>query len=233
MRVIHTLLPFLIHAGAFSIPGEHSSNVEEILLSILRRECDKHGGPTAYDNAVQSLKNSRSCIQSVVNTTQLQAELAHDSEPRVELDAVFKKYCRKVPDIRICGMNFMRSIKPCVTQDEQKSVDVVSTMMDLTLDFLCYNEGDRLATFAASGGLQCFLSKQQALENCANETIGRQHSDEDPIMLIGKYCGDKKEFQDCLVKVMEECRDPTPATIMNDLVNSVFKVLPCDTVLGT
>ncbi|XP_067204537.1 27 kDa glycoprotein-like isoform X1 [Linepithema humile] len=218
-------------------------NIEEA-KNLLKEKCTKNGGPKAFDIVQQAQVNASQCIQSLVNITELQAEM-EKYKPTGDLDIVFKNYCNKRSTLRACVSDFTDKIEHCLDEKEKENKKIVLNITDSLLEFICYKEGDRIALFISAGGPECFQSKQQALQDCANNTYGSYLPKTDsssnglagleslPSLMFGpKECKDMTNIQACVVTELEKCTDPTPANIMDSIFNFIKKVTPCENILN-
>lgn len=112
---------------------------------LIKEKCEKNGGATAFDTAKDSIPYFTNCLQSLVNVTQLQNEM-EEARPRGELDAVFTKYCKKIPTLKNCIKRVTNSIEPCLEAEERESISVIHNITSSLLQFICDNEGDRIAS---------------------------------------------------------------------------------------
>lgn len=218
-------------------------NIEEA-KNLFKEKCTKNGGPNAFDNAQRAQVEMGQCLQSLINITELQAEMER-YKPTGDLDIVFKNYCNKRSTLRACVSNFTQTVELCLDEKERENKKIVMNITDSLLEFICYKEGDRIALFISAGGPECFQEKQQALQDCANRTFSGYIPKTDPTTnsLMGleslpslkfgtKECRDMTKLQACVVAELEKCSDPTPANIMDSIFNFVKRVTPCENLLN-
>lgn len=216
-------------------------NIEEA-KNLFKEKCTKNGGPTAFDNAQRAQMDMVQCLQSLINITELQAEM-EKYKPTGDLDIVFKNYCNKRSILRACVTNLTDTVEHCLDEKEKENKKIVLNITDSLLEFICFKEGDRIALFISAGGPECFQDKQEKIQNCANKTYGGYIPKTDPTNnLIGleslpsltfgdRECRDMTSLQACVVEELEKCPDPTPANIMDSIFNFVKKVTPCENIL--
>ncbi|KAL6254028.1 hypothetical protein P5V15_015885 [Pogonomyrmex californicus] len=218
-------------------------NIEEA-KNLFREKCTKNGGLNAFENAQRAQIEVGQCVQSLINITELQAEM-EKYKPTGDLDIVFRNYCNKRSTLRACVNNFMQTVEQCLDEKERENKKIILNITDSLLEFICYKEGDRIALFISAGGPECFQDKQQAIQDCANRTYGGYIPKTDPSNngLMGleklpsltfgdKECRDMSNFQICVVTELEKCSDPTPANIMDAIFNFVKRVTPCENLLN-
>lgn len=230
-------VPELKNLNTSALPIEQTKN-------LFKEKCTRNGGASAFENAEQAQVEMVQCLQSLINITELQAEM-EKYKPTGDLDIVFKNYCNKRNILRACVNNFTNTVEHCLDEKERENKKIVLNITDSLLEFICYKEGDRIALFISAGGPECFQSKQGAIQNCANNTYGGYIPKTDPSNnFIGfdslpsltfgtKECRDITSLQACVVTELEKCPDPTPANIMDSIFNFVRRVTPCENILNS
>lgn len=215
----------------------------EEVKNLFREKCTKNGGPNAFDNAQQARVEMEQCLKSLINITELQAEM-EKYKPTGDLDIVFKNYCNKRTTLRTCVSNFTGVVEHCLDEKEKENNKIILNITDSLLEFICYKEGDRIALFISAGGPECFQDKQQAVQDCVNTTFGSYIPKTDPTsglagleslpsLIFGtKECTDMTNLQACLVAELEKCTDPTPANIVDSIFNFIKRVTPCENLLN-
>lgn len=88
--------------------------------------------------------------------------------------------------------------------------------------------------FIAEEGPECFSSKQDALQDCFNITMGKYFNDEMPtidnlpsLIIKEENCRDMDKLETCVVKELETCKESTPANLVEALFRFVRKETPC------
>lgn len=163
---------------ANKLPAELPS--AEDAQKLFKDKCKKlTGDDRAYDLASRAKDSLENCVKSQVNITELQQEI-EDAKPSGDLDTVFGKYCKKTPTVIQCVKDFMTSVDPCLEEKEKANKKIVMNMTESLIDFLCFKDGDRIAMFIAEGGVECIQERQEAVQRCANETLGKKIPTETP-----------------------------------------------------
>ncbi|XP_043478413.1 27 kDa hemolymph protein-like isoform X2 [Leptopilina heterotoma] len=229
-------IPELKNINASALPVQEFENV-------IKKKCEKNGGPTAYETAKKGILDLGACVTSLVNVTQLNKEI-EDAKPTGDLDEVFAKYCRKSTILKHCVRNWTEALKPCLEPPEQALEPIVLNITNSLLDFICFKEGDRIALFISTDGPKCFQDKQLVIQQCLNSTYGESVQNIStnvnnisemtlPLFVLDhKSCSDLVKLQVCVVKELETCDDQTPANIAEALFNFVIRVTPCEKLLG-
>ncbi|XP_011501440.1 PREDICTED: 27 kDa hemolymph protein-like [Ceratosolen solmsi marchali] len=234
------------------IPQLKNLNISELPLddaqNILKKKCEKNGGPGSYDIAKKAGVEVLGCIKDLVNFTILKEEM-DKARPTGDLDEVFKKYCRKKPILKNCMADFTTAIEPCLEPEEKENKKIVHNITDKILNFICFKEGDRIALFIAAKGPECFQNKAKVITECANATSG-SYSSKIPInpanglaalseiknipslIFDNKTCRNMDKLQTCVVTALEGCDDPTPANLLDSIFNYIKKVTPCEKMLA-
>ncbi|XP_046742036.1 27 kDa hemolymph protein-like [Diprion similis] len=227
-----------------NIPGLANFNTSSVNTEkaeeLIKNKCNKNGGPEAYDTAKGAAQELKVCFESLINFPQLETEMA-EATPKGDLDVVFKKYCGKIPDLKTCVTQASNLTQPCLEVEERQSINMFHNVTDALMEFICDNEGDRIAMFLAAGGRECFNDSRVAIEKCANDTLRTQLPITNlnqtalsalqsiPLLILdAEKCRDVEKFQNCTVKVLEECADPTPANVFDSLVNFAKRSTPCN-----
>ncbi|XP_066993639.1 27 kDa hemolymph protein [Anabrus simplex] len=218
------------------INASHIPTQEEA-EELMKEKCLKNGGEGAFERAQNARDEMQACAQSLVNVTELQAEM-DVAKPTGDLDTVFRKYCKKSPVLSDCIRNFTSALEPCMEEKEKKSKDIVQNIIDAMLGFICFKEGDRIALFIAEGGPECLQSKEQEIKSCLNSTVGKLVPTEmnslsslPMLVLEDKECNSIHDLQRCVVTSLEKCSEPTPANIVESLFKFVIKMTPCEKIL--
>ncbi|GLV44457.1 uncharacterized protein CBL_10261 [Carabus blaptoides fortunei] len=213
--------------------GTNVPSVEDA-QKLFKEKCRKlTNSDEAYEKAFSAKDVLETCVKKFVNVSELQVEI-ENAKPTGDLDTVFGKYCAKAPSLMTCVKDFLTSVDPCLEEKEKENKKMVLNMTESLIDFVCYRDGDRIAMFIAEGGVECLSSKQDAMQTCANNTLGKKIPtemptvDNLPLFVIGKeQCDDLSELQRCIVGELEKCKEPTPANIVDALFKFIRKVTPC------
>lgn len=139
-------VPELKNLNTSALPIEQTKN-------LFKEKCARNGGASAYENAERAQVEMVQCLQSLINITELQAEM-EKYKPTGDLDIVFKNYCNKRNILRACVNNFTDTVEHCLDEKERKNKKIVLNITDSLLEFVCYKEGDRIAR--KSGSSRCF-----------------------------------------------------------------------------
>ncbi|KAJ9601412.1 hypothetical protein L9F63_000436, partial [Diploptera punctata] len=220
--------------GNLSVPGNLPVDLSkaptmEEAEKLLEEKCKKLGHPEAFETARNGKDELQKCIMNLVNITELTEEMEL-AKPTGDLDVVFRKYCRKSPDLQNCVTNFTASLDPCLNDQEKESKHLVLNISDSIVKFICYKEGDRIALFIAEGGFECLSSNQDQIQQCVNTTVSKNIPKDEitidnlPLFVFGEQ---QCSLQTCVVNALETCSEPTPANIIDSLFNFVRKMTPC------
>lgn len=85
------------------------------------------------------------CVQNNINVTVAQAEL-EEAKKTGSMDEVFAKYCKRIPNYMDCIQNVTEAARPCLEDKEKESLNVVLNVTESLLNFMCYKDGDRIAS---------------------------------------------------------------------------------------
>lgn len=84
------------------------------------------------------------CIQNLVNYSSLPDEI-EKAKPNGNLDLVFNKYCNKRNKALDCVDEFMKSMDPCLTNEEKDQKVVFVNITKSLLEFVCHENGNQIA----------------------------------------------------------------------------------------
>lgn len=176
------------------------------------------------------------CIQNIVNFTSIGDEI-EAAKPNGNLDTVFNKYCNRRDEAIKCVEDYTESLDPCLTDEEKKQKIVFVNITKSLLEFTCHENGNQIALFIAEEGPECFSSKKTHLETCFNNTMGKYTSGEMPsldnlptLVIKDEHCHDMNKLEKCIVNELEQCKESTPANLVEALFRFVRKETPCKNV---
>lgn len=173
------------------------------------------------------------CVQEIIDFGVLEKEI-EESKPNGNLDTVFAKYCNKRTDALNCVEAFTKSLDPCLTKEEKDQKAVFINIAKSLLEFVCHENGNQIALFIAEEGPECFKSKQTHLIECFNNTMGKYVNNEIPsienlptLVIKDENCIDMDKLEVCVVNELEQCKESTPANLVEALFRFVRKETPC------
>ncbi|KAK7075560.1 hypothetical protein SK128_027793 [Halocaridina rubra] len=206
-------------------------------ISEWKERCREEVG----EQAVKEMENATShltvCVSNIINWDKLQHEI-NRSIPRGELDLVFKKYCGRRERLMVCVEDMFTKIEACMNENERRDLNVTRAAINAGLDFVCHNDGDRIALFMGEKGEECIKSQRDNIKECVEERVPEvKDVKEDPLsinldqLLINEEnCKKVTAMHHCVVEWTEKCDDSTPANILDSLITQVLKVTPCKEV---
>ncbi|XP_057655861.1 27 kDa hemolymph protein-like [Diorhabda carinulata] len=208
-------------------------NAEDI-EKILKEKCEKNGAPNAVDLIKEEQQNIQSCLESYVNVTIVEEEL-ENAKKNGSMDEVFAKYCKKWPDILACLDNTTAIARTCMDEREEDAFNKTLNIVNDLQNFMCFKDGDRLAMFVAEGGVECIQNRKDGIHDCLDKTVGSRLPNPDdisitslPIILFSeKDCGDFETIRACINNELEQCKESTPANIVDAFFKFLKKQLPC------
>lgn len=173
------------------------------------------------------------CVQNIIDINDLQNEI-EEAKPNGNLDTVFNKYCERRNDGLSCVNAFTVSIDPCLSQEEKNQKTVFINITNRLLEFVCHDNGNQIALFIAEEGPECFQSKKDSLVDCFNKTMGKYVKHEMPtleniptLVIKEENCLDMDQLEECIVYELEQCKESTPANLVEALFRFVRKETPC------
>uniref|UniRef100_A0A1B6GKM1 27 kDa hemolymph protein n=1 Tax=Cuerna arida TaxID=1464854 RepID=A0A1B6GKM1_9HEMI len=201
---------------------------------LLKERCDKYGTNESFDNAMYAKEEIMFCLRKLINYTEIKIEI-EQAKPTGDLDVVFKKYCRKSPQLRYCVSNFTEGIEPCLSPEERYMKQTILNITDALIRFICYKEGERIALFIAEGGPECLKDNQDKIVQCFNSTfshyipkeVAAEQKEALLFQLGEKECRDISKLERCVVEHLEKCSEPTPSNVVESLITYVRKDTLC------
>lgn len=207
----------------------------EDIQRIVKDKCSRvAGSDAAYEQAEQSGQKLSECLKDLIDFSDLQSEIK-EAKPTGDLDTVFNKYCRRRSTAIECINTFSNDVDVCLENDEKESKRILVNIVHGLLNFVCHKDGDQIALFIAEEGPECFEEQKQPLIDCFNSTM-RGYLDEPtpqasegiPKLVMGKkQCDDMDNLRDCFVRVLEDCKESTPANLVESLFKFVRRETPC------
>lgn len=207
----------------------------EDIQRIVKDKCSRvAGSDAAYEQAEQSGQKLSECLKDLIDFSDLQSEIK-EAKPTGDLDTVFNKYCRRRSTAIECINTFSNDVDVCLETDEKESKRILVNIVHGLLNFVCHKDGDQIALFIAEEGPECFEEQKQPLIDCFNSTL-RGYLDEPtpqasegiPKLVMGKkQCDDMDNLRDCFVRVLEDCKESTPANLVESLFKFVRRETPC------
>ncbi|MPC12136.1 27 kDa hemolymph glycoprotein-like [Portunus trituberculatus] len=198
---------------------------------------------TAGEGAVKDIKNSvgelMECVQKHINFNKLEEEV-NASIARGELDVVFKKYCKRRSRLMACAEDMFTKVERCADEKQKQDLNITRRVIHAGIDFVCHNDGDRIALFMAEKGQECLKNHSKNIEECIEEKVPRikdykNNSDGVDITTFTideENCKNLQGVQECVVKHTSKCDDETPANILGSLMTQMLKVTPCSQANG-
>lgn len=140
------------------------------------------------------------------------------------------------------------STTPCLSEAENEHKKMFEKMLEQLFGFVCHKDGDQIALFIAEKGPECFGQKKDEMMRCVNETYGEpiaklmgmkdtfdadkfEMPKELPVFTIEKEeCEKFEEVEECIVKVLEQCEETTPANLFQSAAKFVRNESPCKNV---
>ncbi|KAH8339582.1 hypothetical protein KR074_012285 [Drosophila pseudoananassae] len=213
------------------------------LQELLRSKCKKANPGKEVDASVLSgnietaAAKLGECLSGLANFTAIQQEI-EEASPKGDLDIVFEKYCKRMPQAKACINDFNEALIPCLTREEKNHNAMMRRITDKLLDFVCFKDGDQIALFIAEQGPECLLQSRDGIGNCLNSTFGSylpkqlsqnwtSGSDLPNLVLGPSQCLDLYEFETCTVKLLERCENITPSNLVESLFRYVRRESSC------
>ncbi|KAG0712806.1 hemolymph glycoprotein [Chionoecetes opilio] len=193
---------------------------------------------TAGDEALKDIKDSFGelvvCVQKHIKMSKLEREV-NVSIARGELDKVFKKYCKKRDKLVACTEDVFTKLERCTNEQEKQDLNVTRKVIDAGIDFVCHNDGDRIALFMAEKGEECLKQHYEDIQQCTEDKVpeiqkfknNSKSIDIELLTINEENCKKLDVLHECVVEYTSRCDDETPANILGSLITQMLKVTPC------
>ncbi|EDW07215.1 27 kDa hemolymph protein [Drosophila mojavensis] len=235
--------------GAHYLPaGYGPANVSLAdLQRLLEQKCAKANAalPASEVNATklsddiqQAGGRLMECLNGLANITVVLDEVER-ARPLGDLDVVFEKYCLRLPQARQCLTDFNAVLLPCLTREERQHNAVMQRIIGKLLDFVCYKNGDQIALFIAEQGPECLEQHKDNVGRCLEKSFGHYMPSqlnistvELPELVLGsRQCTELHDFENCVVRHLENCTNITPSNIVESMFRYVRKESNCQQVV--
>jgi hypothetical protein len=142
IAILH-LLYFV--SGELDLQNVEIPDIDIDNFTAIKEKCDKAGGNGTFDRLLASKESLQTCITNFVNVTVLANEV-EESKKTGSMDEVFGKYCAKRSKVVTCVNSFISNLRPCLNAEENKALNVTLDILKQLGEFLCYRDGDRIAS---------------------------------------------------------------------------------------
>lgn len=223
---------------------EKSGNSEKS-GKVLRRgfknweeRCLVNGGRTVLDEYLAEQENLVLCMMEQFDLKEILSEVGRKRKSS-ELDSVLHKYCNvQVPTARDCLARFLAVSRQCLKERDQGGLNVTLDMVDSAIEFTCHRDGDRVALFLSEQGVECLTSHYTEILACVNKSVPeifRQTNQQRRRNRMHFYvfqqqnCRKGDAIMMCVERSLTKCPDPTPANLVQGLLQAMRDVTPCTT----
>ena len=206
------------------------ANVE----GAIKDKCVQHGGDKAFKNLKAVAVELQSYVMQNYEFGTIKKEL-EEARKTGSMDEVFKKYCDKRPELLTYTHKVNSAVENCLADSEKPVLKTAINITESLLDFICEKDGDRLAMFIAEDGFKCLSAKQDSVQKCGADTITKNvpaNLNTIPKLteVTKEQCNEYQTVRKCIVTVLEECENKTPANIMDAFLKTIYKLSPCKTL---
>ncbi|XP_046741768.1 27 kDa hemolymph glycoprotein-like [Diprion similis] len=219
---------------------------------LVKAKCNKNGGPTAYNTAVQGLADLQNTIESIINSTDNSVEVdASDDSSSEELTSDdFGVICLSIHILKTWVIKGIDAIKPCLDQDERQAIELLVNISYPVIDYVCENNGSNLIGFFETGGAECLEEKSDSLEECFSNSTSAESIESTEVTTISsptaaipkpfdlpqfavdvEDCTEFETVQNCIVGKLNGCSQRTPSNFVNSIFNIIKRESGCRAVL--
>ncbi len=104
------------------------------------------------------------------------------------MNFITHRYCKKQTILIKCIKDFAYAVEPCLGEKEKEGKTMLVNIATNLLEFLCQNDGHRIASFFEKRGRECISNRLMTLGHCGSlwDIIpsDRQTDDDDVPQLI-------------------------------------------------
>ncbi|XP_046631751.1 27 kDa glycoprotein-like [Daphnia pulicaria] len=195
-------------------------------------ECERVNGSEAIEDIRESVTALTDCISSKINIHNITEEIK-EASPKGILDEVFAKYCDQISAIKKCREPVILAMQVCLSDQADQDLEIFDEAISAAVDFMCYKGGERIAIFMSENGTDCFLSNIDNIATCLNGSLPELENAIKGIqttntsMFDDTNCGLETKMKACVINGLKTCSDPTPANVVEGLIDSMIKKTPC------
>ncbi|XP_071547184.1 27 kDa hemolymph glycoprotein-like isoform X2 [Panulirus ornatus] len=177
-------------------------------------------------NFKESLKNTVDCQQQIIN------DFLQEMNPNIQNEQeIIRKACSFEKHIMKCNENINREIQRCLIGQERDVMNITLKTMRAAVDYVCYNDGERIALFLDNDGWECVLSQMNNIYTCVREKLASVESlaleELSSIGFSDDVCKIVNDIPHCVVEYTGKCNDSTPSDILDSLHKHILKMTPC------
>ncbi|KAJ0179740.1 hypothetical protein K1T71_004331 [Dendrolimus kikuchii] len=191
---------FIVSLGVAALGEENKPTDYRIYLSSLFKvECQNNtNNKEKFDYFEETGDAFYNCLKNFMDLEAAKSEI-EQAKTKDALDVVFKKYCENEAQMKTCVRNVLDGLAPCVNTTGQGQLDSAKKITDEFINFACYNDGDRIATFIAERGPACYISQINEVQEC-NSKLEDNTSNfiSSPNLSTAEKCSRFDQFAPCI-----------------------------------
>jgi len=235
---LHLLLTIQVD-GLEVTDGTGSEKSDKLLKRSFKNweeRCLVHGGRNVLEEYLHEQENLVFCMMELFDLQEIRSEIERNKKSG-DLDEVIKKYCNeKVPAARDCLASFLGVSRNCLEEADRGGLNISQEMVDRAVEFICHRDGDRVNLFLSEGGAECVTSHYSQILSCVNNSVPeifrtspkvRQTSRIHFYVFQQENCRKGDAIISCVEKSLLKCPDPTPANLVQALLEDVRAVTTC------
>ncbi|XP_037075441.1 27 kDa hemolymph glycoprotein-like [Pollicipes pollicipes] len=175
------------------------------------------------------------CVKDNVDVDEIVQDISRHME-NGELDVLFSSRCRDLPPrILDCIERPLVELERCLNETERAKNYSATLMAGLreAVDFLCFNDGERIAIFLGEKGQECMSSQQvrDSLTQCLEKhnltaSTAPDVLDSTTRGFTPAFCHRMFVAHDCAADALRLCDDPTPSNVVDSLLRAFEGPLP-------
>jgi len=194
--------------------------------------CEMNNGTQASEDIETALSTLTQCVTSRINIFDI-AEKIKEATPKGDLDEVFTSYCNLIPEVKDCRAPMISALQVCLSDQGDEDLETIDSAIDGALDFMCFKGGERIAIFLAENGTECVTANSERIASCLNDSMPQIESLLQDLMVLNQSlfdsnnCWLETRIKECVIDNLQTCSDPTPANVIEGLIDSMIYRTPC------
>ncbi|XP_046741780.1 uncharacterized protein LOC124408697 [Diprion similis] len=127
----------------FLFMGDNTYSFDETVVKA-KAKCNKNGGATAYDTAVQNLRDLENPLSTLINATDnsIKSVVSDASSPQQHKN--IQTVCFKALTLKEWVTISRGAITPCFNPDERQFLELVVNVSFPVIEYICENNASRI-----------------------------------------------------------------------------------------
>ncbi|CAB3243061.1 unnamed protein product [Arctia plantaginis] len=216
--IILSVLALAVMAEGYRLVNQSSSSVRNDMFSLM---CEQNG---VNDSILEiASANHLECTEVNFGMKTFEREFT-EAQYKDSYNELFKKYCAKIPQLKVCYQTLMDAVSPCVGNASELLISTTKNIMNQILDFLCEDDGAIMSRFSTEGGPQCLQGKTNEIIACAvNFLKATTYKD---INMTASEASNNRIYQDslsCVLQNLETCNNSISSKVFKKIADTIHQ----------